>query len=296
MLPTTGTTITRPPPVATIEDRSKGMAAAKKTMADDALRRRDDAIRSHLRTIRDLEGELIDRWEGYSAERDASQRDAVEYKRERDANARKASRLKEELEDMRREGKERDVEAGERDARICALESELADRREKIDMLEDARGRRARLQMEMNGMTSRLDDLADDVRMREEELALLRGDVGFARTEKEEGHVEYEELGIRLVRGREELLRITREASRLERETSEASHALEEARVERERMLAEARSSAARCEAEAAARTHLMLCGRSDLFRLDGQTMAMVHRRSRSSFLLQSICLLIFKI
>jgi len=179
------------------------MASAKNTMAVDALRRRDDAIRSH--PIRDLEGELIDRREGYSAERDASQRDAVEYKRERDANARKASRLEEELEDMRREGKERDVEAGERDARICALESELADRREEIDMLEDARGRRAKLQMEMDGMTSGLDDLAGDVRMREEELAPLRGDVEFARTEKEEGHVEYEELGVRLVRGREEL-------------------------------------------------------------------------------------------
>ena len=72
-------------------------------------------------------------------------------------------------------------------------------------MLEDARGRRAKLQMEMDGMTSGLDDLAGDVRMREEELAPLRGDVEFARTEKEEGHVEYEELGIRLVRGREEL-------------------------------------------------------------------------------------------
>jgi len=136
-------------------------------MAIDALRRRDDAIRSHLCTIRDLEGELIDRREGYSAERDASQRDAVEYKRDGATNARKASRLEEELEDMRREGKGRDVEAGERDAGICALESEL--------------------------------------RMREEELASFQGDVEFARTEKEEGHVEYEELGIRLVRGREEL-------------------------------------------------------------------------------------------
>ena len=72
--------------------------------------------------------------------------------------------------------------------------------------MEDARGRRAKLQMEMDGMTSGLDDLAGDVRMREEELAPLRGDVEFAaRTEKEEGHVEYEELCIRLVRGREEL-------------------------------------------------------------------------------------------
>ena len=52
----------------------------------------------------------------------------------------------------------------------------------------------------------------------------------IARTEKEEGHVEYEELEIRLARGREKLLRITREASRLERETAEASRALEEAR------------------------------------------------------------------
>ena len=118
------------------------MASAKNTMAIDALRRRDDAIRSHLCTIRDLEGELIDRREGYSAERDASQRDAVEYKRERDANARKASRLEEELEDMRREGRERDAEDGERerDAMIYALESELTDRREECDMLEDARG------------------------------------------------------------------------------------------------------------------------------------------------------------
>ena len=143
---------------------------------EDALRRRDDAIRSHLRIIRHLEGDLIDRWERYSAEKDASQRDAVEYKRDGATNARKASRLKEELEDMRREGKGRDVEAGERDAGICALESELADRREEIDMLEDARGRRAKLQMEMDGMTSGLDDLAGDVRMREEELAPLRGD------------------------------------------------------------------------------------------------------------------------
>ena len=110
------------------------------------------------------------------------------------------------------------------------MESELADRREEIDMLEDARGRRAKLQMEMDGMTSGLDDLAGDVRMREEELAPLRGDVEFARTEKEEGHVEYEEIGIRLVRGREKLSRFTREASRLERETAEASRALEEAR------------------------------------------------------------------
>ena len=141
---------------------------------------------------------------------------------------------------MRREGKERDVEAGERDARICALESELADRREEIDMLEDARGRRAKLQMEMDGMTSGLDDLAGDVRMREEELAPLRGDVEFAaRTEKEEGHVEYEELGIRLVRGREELPTRGGEGG--------------------------ARSSAARCAAEAATCTHLVLCGRSDL-------------------------------
>ena len=43
------------------------------------------------------------------------------------ANARRASRLKEELEDMRRERKERNAEAGERDARARALESELAD-------------------------------------------------------------------------------------------------------------------------------------------------------------------------
>ena len=64
---------------------------------------------------------------------------------------------------MRREGKGRDVEAGERDAGICALESELADRREESDILEDVRGQRAELQMEMDGMTSRLDDLAEDV-------------------------------------------------------------------------------------------------------------------------------------
>ena len=50
---------------------------------------------------------------------------------------------------MRREGKETDVEAGERDAGICALESELTDRREESDILEDARGQRAELQMEM---------------------------------------------------------------------------------------------------------------------------------------------------
>ena len=67
--------------------------------------------------------------------------------------------------------------------------------------MEDARGRRAELQTEMDGMTSRLDVLAEDVRLREEELASLRGDVEFAR-----------------------------EASRLERETAEASRALEEAR------------------------------------------------------------------
>ena len=48
-------------------------------------------------------------------------------KREQDANARRASRLKEELDDMRRERKERNAEAGERDARARALESELAD-------------------------------------------------------------------------------------------------------------------------------------------------------------------------
>ena len=98
--------------------------------------------------------------------------------------------------------------------------------------MEDARGRRAELQTEMDGMgmTSRLNVLAEDMRLREEELASLRGDVEFARTEKEEGHVEYEELEIRLARGREKLLRITREASRLERETAEASRALEEAR------------------------------------------------------------------
>ena len=96
--------------------------------------------------------------------------------------------------------------------------------------MEDARGRRAELQTEMDGMTSRLDVLAEDVRLREEELASLRGNVEFARTEKEEGHVEYEEIGIRLVRGREKLSRFTREASRLERETAEASRALEEAR------------------------------------------------------------------
>ena len=83
----------------------------------------------------------------------------------------------------------------------------------------------------MDGMTSRLDVLAEDVRLREEELASLRGDVEFARAEKEEGHVEFEEMiGIRLVRGREKLSRFTREASRLERETAEASRALEEAR------------------------------------------------------------------
>ena len=102
--------------------------------------------------------------------------------------------------------------------------------------MEDARGRRAELQTEMDGMTSRLDVLAEDVRLREEELASLRGNVEFARAEKEEGHVEYEELGIRLIRRREELSRITREASRLEREIAEASCPA----GERERMLDEA--------------------------------------------------------
>ena len=45
--------------------------------------------------------------------------------------------------------------------------------------MEDARGRRAELQTEMDGMgmTSRLNVLAEDMRLRKEELASLRGDV-----------------------------------------------------------------------------------------------------------------------
>ena len=45
-----------------------------------------------------------------------------------------------------------DAEAGARGARICVLESELADRREEWDMLEDVKGRQADLQTEMDGM------------------------------------------------------------------------------------------------------------------------------------------------
>ena len=120
-----------------------------------------------------------------------------------------------------------------------------------MNAMEDARGRRAELQTEMDGMTSRLDVLAEDVRLREEELASLRGDVEFARAEKEEGHGEYEEIGICLVRRGEELSRASREVGRLERETAEATQALEEARAEREKMLGEARTSAARSKAKA---------------------------------------------
>ncbi len=86
-----------------------------------------------LRSIRDLEGELSDR-EHVSAEHERGEADAqakrecAELKRDQDANVRRVSRLKEELDDMRtRERKERNAEAGERDARARALESELAD-------------------------------------------------------------------------------------------------------------------------------------------------------------------------
>ena len=61
---------------------------------------------------------------------------------------------------------------------ICALESELADRREECSALEDVKRRRAELQMEMDGMTSQLDDLREDVHLCKEELASLQGDVG----------------------------------------------------------------------------------------------------------------------
>ena len=52
--------------------------------------------------------------------------------------------------------------------------------------MEDARGRGAELQTEMDSMTSRLDVLAEDMRLREEELASLWGDFEFTCTEKEE--------------------------------------------------------------------------------------------------------------
>ena len=78
------------------------------------------------------------------------------------ANAGRASQFKEELE-------------GERDVRIRDLESELANRRVEITMLEDTKERRAKLQIEMDGMMSWLDNLCGDVRIREEELASLQG-------------------------------------------------------------------------------------------------------------------------
>jgi len=58
---------------------------------------------------------------------------------------------------------------------ICALESELADRREECSALEDVKRRRTEFQMEMDGMTSQLDDLCEDVHLCEEELASLQG-------------------------------------------------------------------------------------------------------------------------